>query len=97
MLFNIFLAKWEDDDLTAQAVIFLFAGFDTSSTLMCFMYHELALNPDVQKKLQKEIDEVRNNNKKITYEVIQNMKYLDMVVSGIYLEILYYIYGEHYF
>lgn len=68
--------------MTAQAVIFLFAGFETSSTLMCFVCHELALQPEIQKKLQTEIDQVRSNNSKITYEVIQSMKYLDMVISG---------------
>ncbi|XP_026474277.1 cytochrome P450 9e2-like [Ctenocephalides felis] len=72
---------WEDDDLAAQAVLFLVAGFDTSSTLMCFTCYELAINPDVQKKLQDEIDEVRAENKKVTYDIIQKMKYLDMVIS----------------
>ncbi|XP_026474278.1 cytochrome P450 9e2-like [Ctenocephalides felis] len=76
------ITHWEDDDLTAQAVIFLFAGFETSSTLMCFVCHELALQPEIQKKLQTEIDQVRSNNNKITYEVIQSMKYLDMVISA---------------
>lgn len=81
-MWKYYVSVWEDDDLAAQAVLFLVAGFDTSSTLMCFTCYELALNIDVQRKLQKEIDEVRSENKKITYDIIQKMKYLDMVVSG---------------
>ncbi|KAK4882967.1 hypothetical protein RN001_006286 [Aquatica leii] len=71
-----------DDDITAQALIFFFAGFDSVSTLMCFMAHELAVNVDVQKRLQNEIDEVLTQCKDgLTYEALSEMKYLDMVVS----------------
>lgn len=47
------------------------------------MAYELIRNPDIQKKLQEEIDEVhqRLNGKELTYEELQKMKYLDQVVS----------------
>ncbi|KAF5291534.1 hypothetical protein FQR65_LT01847 [Abscondita terminalis] len=71
-----------DLDITAQGVIFFFAGFETTSTLICFMAHELAINSDVQQKLQKEIDEVLERvDGKISYDSVLGMKYLDMVVS----------------
>ncbi|PSN52369.1 Cytochrome P450 9e2 [Blattella germanica] len=77
-----YVIEWDDDDLTAQAVLFFFAGFDTASTLLCFMSHLLATNPDVQKRLQDEIDQsLEENDGKLTYEAIHSMKYLDMVVS----------------
>ncbi|EFN61087.1 Cytochrome P450 9e2 [Camponotus floridanus] len=44
------------DDMVAQAFVFFFAGFDTSSTAMSFVAYELAANPDVQIKLRQEID-----------------------------------------
>ncbi|KAK4878885.1 hypothetical protein RN001_011391 [Aquatica leii] len=70
------------DDITAQALIFFFAGFDSVSTLMCFMAYELAINVDVQEQLQNEIDEVlAQYNDGLTYEALSKMKYLDMVVS----------------
>ena len=40
-----------------QVVIFLLAGYETTSTTLGFISYELALNPDVQKKLLDEIDE----------------------------------------
>ncbi|KAJ4428799.1 Cytochrome P450 9e2 [Periplaneta americana] len=74
--------KWDADDLTAQAVNFFFAGFDAVSTLLCFASHLLATHPDVQSRLQKEIDEtLEKDGGKLTYEAVHGMKYLDMVVS----------------
>ncbi|KAJ6633420.1 putative cytochrome P450 9f2 [Pseudolycoriella hygida] len=73
----------EDDDLTAQCFVFFAAGFETSAVLSCFTAHEICANADVQSKLIEEVDEVVKslNGKKLSYDVIQRMKYLDMVVS----------------
>ncbi|XP_074040265.1 cytochrome P450 9e2 [Leptinotarsa decemlineata] len=69
-------------DITAQAVLFFFAGFDTVSSLMCFMSHELAVHPDIQKKLRDEIEEtLAECGEEVTYEAILKMKYMDMVIS----------------
>lgn len=76
-------AQITDDDIAAQAMIFFFAGFETLSTCMTFMAYELAMNIDIQQKLQQEIDEtLAQCDGRITYEVLLKMKYLDMVVSG---------------
>lgn len=47
------------------------------------MAHELAVNPSVQAKLRVEIDATRAklNGQRPTYEIIQDMPYLDMVVT----------------
>lgn len=49
---------------------------------MSFLTYELLANPDVQKKLQAEIDDVNAelDGKRVNYEKIQNMKYMDQVV-----------------
>lgn len=59
------------------------AGFDTVSTLLSFMAHELAINPFIQDTLYKEIYSVEKqlDGAPLTYEVIQRMRYLDMVIS----------------
>lgn len=76
-------SDWDSDDLTAQALFFFFAGFETSSTMLCHMSNELAMNPDIQKRLQEEIDRtLKHCDGKITYEALVKMKYLDMVLSG---------------
>lgn len=74
---------WTDADYTSQCFLFFLAGFETSSTLMCLAVHELAVNKHVQMRLVQEIDEVRKqlDGKPLTYEILQKMEYLDMVVS----------------
>ncbi|XP_018395583.1 PREDICTED: cytochrome P450 9e2-like [Cyphomyrmex costatus] len=74
--------KFDINEMTAQAFVFFLAGFDTVSLAMCFVTHEIGVNPDVQKKLREEIDDVvRQTNGKPTYEAINRMKYLDAVVN----------------
>jgi cytochrome P450 family 6 len=70
-------------EIAAQAFVFFAAGFETSSTTMSFCLHELALNRDIQERVQKEIDAVlKSHGNELTYEAIQEMVYLDNVISG---------------
>ncbi|GBP77548.1 Probable cytochrome P450 9f2 [Eumeta japonica] len=73
--------QWTDDELTAQAFIFFFAGFESSASALVMAIHELAINPDVQNKLYKEVQEFKNEIKCLTYESVQELKYLDMVIN----------------
>ena len=71
------------DELAAQVFIFFIAGFETSSTTMSFCLYEMALNPDIQRRVQDEIDKVlQKHDGEITYEAIQQMEYLDKTVAG---------------
>lgn len=75
--------QWNDTELVAQCFLFFLAGFDTSSTTLSFTAHELAVNADVQDKLYAEIRETnaKLDGKKLTYDELQKMKYMDMVVT----------------
>ncbi|XP_012256435.2 cytochrome P450 9e2-like [Athalia rosae] len=69
-------------EITSQAFIFFVAGFDTSSTLMCFTSHQLAINPDIQDKLIAEIDDaVEEEGGKLSYEKVNQLRYLEMVLN----------------
>ncbi|XP_023707096.2 probable cytochrome P450 6a20, partial [Cryptotermes secundus] len=71
------------NSLAAQAFVFFVAGFETSSTTMTLCLYELSLHQDIQERLREEIDIVlKKHDGKITYEAIQEMEYLDKVVSG---------------
>uniref|UniRef100_A0A2A4JDS7 unspecific monooxygenase n=1 Tax=Heliothis virescens TaxID=7102 RepID=A0A2A4JDS7_HELVI len=73
---------WSEDDLIAQAVLFFIAGFETVSAGMSFLLYELAINPEVQERLAQEIKENdAKNGGKFDFNSIQNMQYMDMVVS----------------
>ncbi|XP_044261778.1 probable cytochrome P450 6a13 [Tribolium madens] len=70
------------DEVASQAIVFFAAGFETSSTLMTFAFYELAKNPDIQTKLREEINSVlAKYNNEISYDAIQDMKYLNQVVD----------------
>ena len=71
--------------LTAQAVVFFVAGFETSSSTMAFSLYELAQNQEIQDKLREEIRNMHEKNKGVlTYTDVKEMKYLDKVFKGIY-------------
>jgi len=70
-----------DDLILAQSILFFLAGFDTTETLLMFAAYELALNPEVQEKLASEINQAVKNNGKLSYEVVNTLDYLDMVVN----------------
>ncbi|GIY32256.1 cytochrome P450 3A21 [Caerostris darwini] len=70
------------DELVAQCVIFFLAGYDTTASTLSFATYQLALNPEVQEKVYKEIvDALKETNGELTYEALQSMKYLDNVIS----------------
>ncbi|KAB0793102.1 hypothetical protein PPYR_12722 [Photinus pyralis] len=75
-------ASITDEDIAAQAFSFFLAGFDTSATAMCFAAYELAVNCDIQRRLQSEIDtSLASNQGEITFEAVLGLAYLDQVVS----------------
>ncbi|XP_037887564.1 probable cytochrome P450 6a13 [Glossina fuscipes] len=81
----------EEDDMSsgltfeqacAQAIVFFLAGLDTSSATMSFCLYELALNPDIQRKLREEILAVLEKyNSQITYESLKEMTYMEKVFN----------------
>lgn len=74
---------WSENEIIAQCLLFFLAGFETSSSVLMFAAYELVANPDVQQKLYEEIEETNKqlDGKRITYDVLQKMKYLDQVIS----------------
>ncbi|CAG9791114.1 unnamed protein product [Diatraea saccharalis] len=68
----------DDVLMAAQVFVFFAAGFETSSSATSFTLHQLAFNPDVQKKVQDNIDRVlAKHNNKLSYEAVKEMTYLD--------------------
>ncbi|XP_036923623.1 cytochrome P450 3A19-like [Sturnira hondurensis] len=70
-----------DLELIAQSIIFIFAGYETTSTSLSFLMYLLATHPDVQQKLQEEIDATFPNKAPPTYDAMVQMEYLDMVLN----------------
>ncbi|XP_053678216.1 probable cytochrome P450 9f2 [Anopheles nili] len=75
--------NWTEKELVAQCFLFFLAGFDTISTALGFLCYELMLHPDVQERLYREVIEVDESleGKPLSYDAVQGMRYMDMVVS----------------
>uniref|UniRef100_A0A8C6VAI6 unspecific monooxygenase n=1 Tax=Neogobius melanostomus TaxID=47308 RepID=A0A8C6VAI6_9GOBI len=70
-----------DHEILSQAMIFLFAGYETTSSSLCFLAYNLAVNPEVMEKLQAEIDSTFPNKASAQYQEVMQMEYLDCVVN----------------
>ncbi|GAB0089289.1 probable cytochrome P450 6a14 [Sergentomyia squamirostris] len=76
------VGKITSNELIANAYLFLMAGFETSSTTMKFCLLELAQYPEIQNRVREEIKSILlNNDNKITYESLSQMKYLEQVIN----------------
>uniref|UniRef100_A0A182W6U9 Cytochrome P450 n=1 Tax=Anopheles minimus TaxID=112268 RepID=A0A182W6U9_9DIPT len=70
------------EQCAANVFLFYIAGSETSTAAISFTLHELSHQPEAMAKLQQEIDEaMERNNGEITYDSINEMKYLDMCVK----------------
>ena len=76
--------KLSDAEIIAQSFVFLAAGYETTSTTLSFMSHHLAVDPEIQEKVQQEIDSVwPDENQMLSYDAVHEMPYLDMVAAEV--------------
>lgn len=52
--------------MLAQALLFFLAGYETVNTAISFLAYLLATNPECQKKLQQEIDQIMEGEVRVT-------------------------------
>uniref|UniRef100_A0A3Q4HDE2 Thromboxane-A synthase n=1 Tax=Neolamprologus brichardi TaxID=32507 RepID=A0A3Q4HDE2_NEOBR len=84
-----------EDEIVGQAFVFLLAGYETSSNTLAFTCYLLALHPECQLKVQKEVDDFYTRhspvkdffdfkNKKVDHDCVVNGQFLP---KGITVEI----------
>ncbi|XP_076741697.1 thromboxane-A synthase-like [Maylandia zebra] len=69
-----------EDEIVGQAFVFLLAGYETSSNTLAFTCYLLALHPECQLRVQKEVDDFYTRHDSPDYTNVQELKYLDMVI-----------------
>lgn len=67
-------------DIQEEVGNFTFAGHDTTSNAICFTLFCIAKHPEVQKKLNAEIDEYIGDGE-VSFSIVNELKYLDMVIK----------------
>ena len=74
--------KLTDEEVMAQCIIFIAAGYETTGNLLTFTAYLLAMNPDIQDRLVDEIKQYLAEHPDASpYELSQDIAYLDMVVQ----------------
>ncbi|XP_055296697.1 uncharacterized protein LOC129565632 [Sitodiplosis mosellana] len=70
------------NEIAAQTFVFFAAGFETSSSTLSFCLYELAKNPDIQRRVHEDIDNVlKEHDGNITYECMSEMKFLETCIE----------------
>jgi len=77
------------DQLVSDAILFIFAGHETSSRAIGVLLYRISLEPHIQEKMRKEIKEVilqgnediENLGEFISYENIGNLDYTTMCIK----------------
>ncbi|CAF3607839.1 unnamed protein product [Rotaria socialis] len=69
-----------DKEIIGQALIFMIAGYETTSVLMSFFFYIMATEPTIQEKVYEEIRQELGDDE-ITYEKVSQLRYLDMVIN----------------
>ncbi|KAJ4432914.1 hypothetical protein ANN_15171, partial [Periplaneta americana] len=72
------VAGLDGDDFVGMVFSFFIAGFETSASTLTFALYELAFKPEIQAQLRIEIC----RHQRVTYDALQDMPLLDMVVAG---------------
>ncbi|KAG1667440.1 APOBEC1 complementation factor [Nymphon striatum] len=68
-------------DATIMVVDAFAGGIDTTSFASAYFMYNLARNPEVQKKLQEEVDEYAPNNQELTMAALNKMRYLKACIK----------------
>lgn len=68
------------DEITAQALVFFIGGTDTVTSALTYTAYCLALNPQCQETVLKEVDTVLQK-RRLTYETLQEMPYLEACIK----------------
>ncbi|RZF36584.1 hypothetical protein LSTR_LSTR010695 [Laodelphax striatellus] len=70
-----------DRMMTSQVFLFIAGGSETTAAVLQFALFELAHKPEVQQKVNREIDDALNGGQSFSYEAVRDMKYLENVLN----------------
>lgn len=75
--------SFTDEDIREEVDTFMFEGHDTTALAIAWALYMIALHPEIQQKIQQELDAVLGNDleKNISMNDMKEFKYLDCVTK----------------
>ncbi|KAK0051927.1 cytochrome P450 3A19, partial [Biomphalaria pfeifferi] len=80
---DVLCQKLSDEEVAAQCLLFMIAGYDATSSALQYFFYELARYPQIQEKIYSEIVSVLGEDEELSYESCLKMKYLEAAVEEI--------------
>ena len=77
---DIFTKEELELGFVSIAILFFFAGFDTTSNTLSLVVHALIHHPEIQEKLRDEIEEVIGDSDIVTTEHLKDIKVLESII-----------------
>lgn len=71
----------DETEMIANSIVFFFAGYETTGTLLTFASYCLAVHADLQERLHQEIKGACQDENGLTHDVIVKLDYLDAFIS----------------
>lgn len=82
----MFLEKFTEVQIVANAFVMFAAGFETVASVLALILYELSLKKHIQDRVREEINRKKAEyNGQITYDFLNELHYLDMVIAGVWL------------
>ncbi|MGW7577520.1 cytochrome P450 [Streptomyces sp. NPDC054765] len=72
--------RLSNDEISDAVISFLFAGGESSATVVAWALHALGQNPEVQRRLHEEVDQVLAG-RTATYDDVSQLEYTDRVIK----------------
>lgn len=71
---------FSEEFIASQALLFISGGSETTATILSLVLYEMAVNPDLQKKVQVEIGNVLNSQE-FNYQAIRKLTYMEQFIN----------------